>query len=267
MSEELLVDVDEHGVMLVTLNRPEKMNALSAAISAGLMNALDRASREDDIRAVVITGAGRAFCAGAEIRPDRDPTTGAEGPVPRHARLDHFGGSGRAVEAFAHCDVPILAAINGPTAGAGFGLALCCDIRFVAESARLGPIFMKRGLASDYGVLYWLPKLVGAARAYEIIYDGDLLDARRALEVGIANRVVPDEQLLAETLAYARKVAAGPPLAYTYVRRLVRRSFDLPMHEFLELEWTYQANLLRTHDAREGFAAFVERREPRFRGE
>jgi 2-(1,2-epoxy-1,2-dihydrophenyl)acetyl-CoA isomerase len=171
------------------------------------------------------------------------------------------------VETFAACDVPIIAAINGPAVGAGFGLAMCCDVRFLGESARIGPIFIKRGLAADYGASYWLPRVVGPARAYEIFYDGDPLPAQRALEVGIAQRVYPDDRLLEETLAYARKIAAGPPLATTYIRRLVARSLDTPLHEFVETEWSWQSNLLRTRDAVEGFRAFVERREPTWVGE
>lgn len=270
MPDEVLTEVDDHGVMLATFNRPEQMNALNAGLTTGLLAALERASRDDDIRALVITGTGRAFCAGAEIsgtvNPTADDTGNGAGPIPRHARLDHFGGSGRTAEAFANCDVPVIAAVNGATAGAGFGIALCCDLRFVAASARLGPIFIKRGVASDYGAAYWLPKVVGAARAYELMYDGDVIPADRALAIGLASRVVPDDRLLDETLAYARRLAAGPPLATTYLRRLLRRSWDMPQHEFLELEWSYQAALLRTADAREGFASFLEQRAPRFEG-
>jgi 2-(1,2-epoxy-1,2-dihydrophenyl)acetyl-CoA isomerase len=266
MSDEVVIELDEHGVLLATFNRPEQMNALNAGLGEGLLAALDRASRDDDVRALVLTGNGRAFCAGAEITAASDPSRGASGPVPRHARLDHLGGSGRTAEAFANCDVPVIAAINGATAGAGFGIALCCDLRFVAQGARLGPIFIKRGVASDYGVAYWLPRIVGAGRAYELMYDGDLIDADRALAIGLANRVVPDDRLLDETLAYARKIAAGPPLGTTELRRLLRRSWDMPLRDFLELEWTAQAALLRTADAREGFTSFVEQRAPHFEG-
>src|SRR5436190_6231216 len=169
MPDEFLVDVDDHGVMLFTFNRPEQMNSVTPAVNAGLVAAIERASTEDDVRALVITGNGRAWCAGAEIRADRDPTRGTDAPAPRHARQDHFGGSGRIVEAFANCDVPIIAAVNGVAAGMGFGLSLCCDIRYLAESARVGSIFIKRGLATDGGASYWLPRIVGVARAYEIV--------------------------------------------------------------------------------------------------
>ncbi|MDA0366080.1 MAG: enoyl-CoA hydratase-related protein [Chloroflexi bacterium] len=268
MSEDVLIEVDTHGVMLVTLNRPERMNSLSGDLISGVMGAIDRASKDDDVRALVLTGNGRAFCAGAEVSENSNPSAGGgRQKPPRNVQLDHFSSSGRMAEAFANCDVPVIGAINGVAAGGGFGIAMCMDVRFMAESARIGTIFIKRGIAADYGLAYWLPRLVGPAKAYELIYDGNLIDAARCLELGLANRVYPDEQLLEETLAYARRIAAGPPLAYTYVRRLMRRSLDQNLHDSLELEWTYQSSLLRTGDAREGFASFLERREPKFSGE
>ena len=263
---ELLVEVDQHGVMLATFNRPEQMNALSAALTAQLLDALQRASQDDAVKALVLTGTGRAFCAGAEVSADRSPVSGGTGPN-RHHRLDHRGTSAATAEAFAGCDVPVIAAINGPAVGAGFGIACCCDIRLMASSARIGSIFIKRGLAADYGASYWLPRIVGAAQAYEVFYDGSPMSAERALEIGLAHRVINDEALLDEALGYARKIAAGPPLAYTYIRRLIQRSSELTLHDFLELEWSYQSNLLVTDDAAEGFASFLERREPAFTGQ
>ncbi len=255
--------------MLVTFNRPEQMNSLGGGITAGLLGALKQASEDDEVKAVVLTGNGRAFCAGAEVSSGSSPASGGgEGRMPsRHARLDHRGGSSRTVEAFANCDVPIIAAINGPAVGAGFGIACCCDIRILGESGRIGSIFIKRGVASDYGASYWLPRIVGTANAFEIFYDGGLLPADRALQVGLAQRVVPDDALLDEALGLARKIAAGPPLAYTYLRRLIQKSTEMSIHEFIELEWTYQTNLLSTSDATEGFRSFVESRDPQFTGQ
>jgi len=262
--QELLTEKRD-GVMLITLNRPHVMNALGGSMGRDLLAAIEDASRDDDVHAVVITGTGRAFCAGAEISLGRDPTTGRS-TLTRHERLDHRGGSARAVETFAASDVPIIAAVNGPAVGAGFGLAMCCDVRFMSESARIGPIFIKRGLAADYGASYWLPRVVGPAKAYEIFYEGEPMSATRALEVGVAQRVYPDDRLLEESMAFARRIASGPPLATTYIRRLVARSLDTPMHEFVETEWSWQSNLLRTEDAVEGFRAFTERRDPEFHG-
>jgi 2-(1,2-epoxy-1,2-dihydrophenyl)acetyl-CoA isomerase len=264
---DLIVEVDEHGVMLASLNRPEQMNALSGSMLGALRDAIRRASDDDAVKALVLTGVGRAFCAGAEVSAGSTPAGGTSETPSRHARLDHRGSSGVMAEQFAACDVPVIAAINGPAVGAGFGIACCCDIRIMAESARIGSIFIRRGLAADYGASYWLPRIVGTARAYEVFFDGNPMPASRALEIGLVHRVVNDETLLDEALAYAREIAAGPPLAYTYIRRLIQRAGEMPLHDFVELEWSYQANLLRTGDAAEGFRSFLERRPPVFTGE
>ena len=263
MSDDLRIAVDD-GVMLATLNRPDVMNAMSKSVVEGLIAAVDDASRRDDVHALVVTGEGRGFCAGAEVGTD-DSIANLDTDS-RFERIDRRGLSGRFVLAFADSDVPIIAAVNGPAVGAGFGLALSCDVRFLADSARVGPIFIRRGLAADFGASYWLPRIVGIARAYEIFYEGDLLDAERCLDLGLANRVVPADRLLEEALDYGRRIAQGPPLGYTSVRRMLLRSGELPMANFLEYEWSAQRELLASEDSAEGFAAFAERRDPVFKG-
>ena len=260
MTDSVLFDLDD-GVLTVTLNEPETMNSLTPGISQGIAEAMERAA-DDAVRAVVLTGNGRGFCAGASI-------TGSSrgGPTSRSERLDQKGSSARTVEAFANCEKPIIGAINGAAVGAGFGLAVCCDVRILGESARMGSIFIKRGLASDYGAAFWLPRLVGTAKAFEIMYSGELLEAQACEAVGLANRVVPDGQLLTEAQSFARMIADGPPLAYTVVRRMLQRSHDMPMAEFAEYEWTSQKLLLKTKDSAEAFKAFREKREPKFIGE
>ncbi len=267
MSDSVLIDVTD-GVMTVTLNEPESMNALSPAISTGLLDALDQASRDDDARVMILTGAGRGFCAGATVGGSGFGGDGSERAMPsRYARMERRGGSSATVEAFADCDVPVIAAINGAAAGAGFGIAMCCDVRFMGESARIGSIFIKRGIASDYGAAYWLPRIIGMANAYEVMYDGSLMTAERCLELGIAQHVVPDDQLLEKATEYARKIAAGPPMAYTALRRMFQRSTTMHIKDFVEYEWTAQAALLSSKDVAEGFGAFLERRDPTFTGE
>lgn len=263
-----------NGILVATLNRPEMMNSLSAELTSGLIEALDRASTDDDVRVVVLTGNGRAFCAGAEVTAERAPagvgSGGATGAPPqrsRHDRMNTRAGSSDAVLAFARCDVPIIGAINGVAAGGGFGIALCCDVRIFAESARIGSIFIKRGVAADYGAAYWLPRIVGVSKAFELFYDGNVIDSARALELGLANRVVPDDEFMDEVMAYAAQIAAGPPMGYTGVRRLILDSVDgIERGVFLDREWAAQAALLRTNDAAEGFKSFIERREPEFTG-
>ena len=263
--------VVEGGVMTVTLNRPERMNSLSPELTSGLLDAVQRASADDDVRVMVLTGAGRAFCAGAEVSADRMPAggNGATPPArPRSDRMNFRAGSVETAQAFANCDVPIIGAINGVAAGGGFGLALCCDVRIFAESARIGSIFIKRGLAADYGAAYWLPRLVGVSKAFELFYDGNVVDSATALELGLANRVVPDDELASEVRAYAEQIAAGPPMGYTAIRRLIVESVDsIDRLTYLDREWTAQSALLRTDDAAEGFRSFVERRDPRFTGQ
>ena len=266
MSDEFLTELTSDGVLIATFNRPEQMNALNTASRQGLHAALHRATHDPDVRALLLTGNGRAFCAGAEVTPDKDPTRG-EGSTPGvFQRTDPLQDSGRMAIAFAECRVPVIAAVNGFAVGAGFGIVTCCDVRIMGESARIGPIFIKRGVASDYGAAYWLPRIVGIARAYEIFYNGNPIDAATSLEIGLANRVVPDEKLLDETLEVAAQYAAGPPLGNARIRQLLTRSIDTPMRDFLELEWAYQADLLRTNDAGEGFRSFVEQRSPNFTG-
>ncbi len=262
MADSVLFDLDD-GVLTVTLNEPESMNALTPGISKGISEALERAE-DDAVRVLLLTGSGRGFCAGAAIGVGGISGGGGKS---RSQRLDQRGGSGRSVEAFSRCDKPIIAAVNGAAVGAGFGLALCCDVRILGESARMGSIFIKRGLASDYGAAYWLPRIVGMSKAYDILYSGDLLNAQQCLEVGLASRVVADDQLAGEARALARKIADGPPLAYTVLRRMMQRTSDMDVATFAEYEWTSQKLLLETQDSVEGFKAFNEKREPKFTGE
>ena len=264
------------GILVATLNRPEKMNSLSAELTSGLLAAIDRASKDDDVRVMVLTGEGRAFCAGAEVSNERAPAGAAgsdgtgTGTPPARSRFDRMNaraGSAETAEAFARCDVPIIGAINGVTAGGGFGIALCCDVRIFAESARIGSIFIKRGVAADYGAAYWLPRIVGVSKAFELFYDGNVIDSARALELGLANSVVPDDRFMDEVMAYAARIAAGPPMGYTGIRRLILDSVDaIGRDVFLDREWAVQAALLRSSDAAEGFRSFLEHRDPAFTG-
>lgn len=263
MEPSLKAEKLETGVMLVTLNRPETLNALDAEMGTMLIDAINDASQDDAVKAMVLTGAGRGFCAGANAT--RIGAAQDEIP-PRSLRTDRLSSSGHFIEAMANCDVPVIAAVNGAAAGGGFGIAMCCDIRFMAASARMGTIFIKRGLSSDYGLSLWLPRIIGLARAFELCYDGNTIDSARALEIGLVNRVYPDEALLAETLAYAAKIAKGPPLGYTSLRKLLMRSSAPDRADFAEYEWGEQARLLQTKDCLEGFRSFLEKREPTFKG-
>ena len=265
MSDPHLLTHVEDGVMLVTLNRPEVMNALSEEMITLLLDTIAEANADDDTSALVLTGAGDAFCAGAELG-EGGRWTGAHLVPTRQERLDRRGLSTTVALAFLESDVPIIGAINGIAVGGGFSLALCCDLRFMADTASMGSIFIKRGLASDFGTAYLLPRIVGLGRAHELLYDGDPVEAERCLELGLVNRVVPPDALLDQALACARKIANGPPLAYTFVRRMLQRSAELPITHFLEYEWTSQRSLFESRDTREAFRAFVEHRDTKFQG-
>jgi 2-(1,2-epoxy-1,2-dihydrophenyl)acetyl-CoA isomerase len=212
----------------------------------------------------VLTGSGRGFCAGADLSTGGPAGSGSG--EPGRSVIVEKRGPADLIEELANCNVPLIGAINGAAAGAGFGLSLCMDIRIASDRARMGTIFIKRGVGPDWGTSYWLPKLVGIPKAYELLYSGDLLTADEALQIGLVNRVVPHDSLMEETLAYARMIANGPPIAYTYTRRSVIQGIHNNLERQMVLEWTQQSEVLRTKDAREGFAAFLEKRDPVFKG-
>lgn len=261
---ETLEELTDDGILILTLNRPAQMNALSHGLQQGILAAVKRAKHDNDVKVIVVTGAGRGFCAGADVS-DGGPA-GNAAKQPGRAQIAEKRGPTDIVTALANSDVPLIGAINGPAVGAGFGLSLCLDVRIASDKARMGSIFIKRGVGPDWGVSYWLPKIVGIPRAYEILYSGELLDAKSAQEEGLVSRVVPHDQLMEEALNYARMIANGPPIAYTYTRRALMHSIHNNLDEHMVFEWTQQLELLQTEDAKEGFKAFLEKREPKFDG-
>ena len=265
---DIIRELTDDGILIVTFNRPDQMNAINGGINDGIIEAAADTKTDDRIRVLVLTGNGRGFSSGADLSsggPAR-PEGGGESTSSRRSAIVNKQGPARTVEALADADVPVIGAINGAAAGAGFGLALCCDIRIASDQARLGTIFIKRGVGPDYAASFWLPRILGLPKAFELFYSGELLNAQQALELGLVSRVVPHDSLMAETLSYARMIANGPPLAYTYSRRALIQSLDNDLHRHLVLEWTQQVELLNTNDAREGFKAWVEKRAPDFRG-
>ena len=261
---DLLREETEDGILVLTLNRPDKMNALSEELRLGVRDAARESKVNDTIRCIVLTGNGRGFCAGADLSTG-GPVRDVSEPRPRSQFVDKVGMDDM-VLALEDADVPVLGAINGVAAGAGFGVALACDVRFASDQARMGPIFIKRGIGPDAGTSYFLPRLVGVAKALEILYRGDLMDAQTLLQLGLVNQVVPHDKLMDETMAFARLIAKGPPLAYTYTRRAILRSLEHDLRRHLEYERSNQNELLATADAAEGFKAFAEKREPDFTG-
>jgi 2-(1,2-epoxy-1,2-dihydrophenyl)acetyl-CoA isomerase len=249
------------GVRTITLDRPEKLNAVNGALAEALIAALDDAHREDAVRVVVITGAGRAFCAGLDISaPPEIPTaTLAE-------RLDPYAWVGRWVQGVVACEKPVIAAVNGPAAGAGFGLALACDIRLMSASATMTAGYVRRGLSPDAGVSYFLPRHVGLARAADILLTGRDVDAAEAERIGLVAMVAPEETLVDAVGSYAKRIAHGAPVAHALTKRLLLRALDQPLDAQLREELSHIKYCFTTSDVREAMGAFREKRPPRFEG-
>lgn len=258
----LLIETSADGVRTITLDRADKLNAVNDALSASLSSAVAHAAAEDAVRVIVITGAGRAFCAGLDLsQPPSLPT------ATRVDRLDPYAWVGTWVRTILSCEKPVIAAVNGPAAGAGFGLALACDVRIVASSARMTAGYVRRGLSPDAGVSWLLPRHVGLARASDILLTGRDIDAAEAERIGLAAHVVADAGFTDGVRAYASQLAAGPPIAQALTKRLLARSLDTALDAALRDELVYIKECFATADVAEAIAAFREKRAPTFRGE
>lgn len=257
----LLVATTGDGVRTITLNRPDRLNAVNPALSLELPAALAEATDDDAVRVVVLTGAGRGFCAGLDLADPAMP-----GQDTRADRLDALAWVGRWVQAVVACEKPVIAAVNGPAAGAGFGLALACDLRLVSDVATMTAGYVRRGLSPDAGVTYLLPRLVGLARAADVILTGRDVDAAEAERIGLASRVLPAGDFAGAVAAYARQLAAGPPVALALTKRLLAQSFDRPLEAQLRDELTHIRTCFATRDVAEAVAAFREKRRPTFAG-
>ena len=252
------------GVAYLTLNRPEALNAITPAQRDVLIGLLGDASADPTIRAVVLTGTGRGFCAGADLRGG-GASTGAErvaGDVARMIRL----GAQRLIAAVLDCEKPVIAAVNGTAAGLGAHLALACDLVLAAESARFIEVFVRRGLVPDGGGAYLLPRLIGPQRAKELMFFGDALTAPEAERLGLVNRVVPDAELEKTAREWAERLATGPTRALALTKQLVNASLDSDRATAFAAEAAAQEINMTTEDAQEGVASYVERRSPEYRG-
>lgn len=247
-------------VATLTLDRPDALNALTVSLKEELAKALRSVARDRGVRAVILTGAGRAFCAGQDLRERLEP---GAAPLTTEVR-DRYN---PIVLAMRRLEKPIVGAINGVAAGAGASLAFACDIRIAAEGASFVLAFGRVGLVPDSGATWLLPRLVGASRAAELALTGGALTAVEAERIGLVSRVVPGEVLADEARGLALRLAAGPPVATALTKRALNRSFDATLEEQLEYEAVLQGIAGATADHAEGIAAFVEKRPPTFRGE
>jgi 2-(1,2-epoxy-1,2-dihydrophenyl)acetyl-CoA isomerase len=264
---EHLLAREEDGVAVLTLNRPEARNAMSADMNAGLERALDYAERSNSVRCVVITGAGGAFCAGGDVKGMASGGGGGAGPTLDERihtqRLNQRNTAGRMYL----MPKPVLASLPGPAAGAGLALALAADLRIMADSTFITTAFARVGFSGDYGGSFFLSHLVGSGKAKELYFLSDRVSADECLRLGIANYLAPAAELEAATLALARRLAAGPPVAYRYMKENFNRAaMGAGVIECLDLEATHHVHAGLTEDHREAAKAFVEKREPVFRG-
>jgi 2-(1,2-epoxy-1,2-dihydrophenyl)acetyl-CoA isomerase len=258
----LLYDVRER-IATLTLNRPERLNALGDTLRDDLYDALMKAAADPEVRVLVITGAGRGFCSGGDVKSmsERDQSGEAVPASEKFAPMRD-----RIVLAMRECPKPIIAAINGAAAGAGMNLALACDLRIASSAAKFSQAFVKRGLHPDWGGSWFLPRIVGSAKACELIFTGDSIDAARALELGIVNAVVAPDALMDESYKLARRIADGPPVAIQLAKRAIYHNEAVDLRAGLEFESFAQNVCKETEDAKEGVKAFVEKRPPIFRG-
>ena len=248
-------------VATLTLRRPEVKNALGPAEWQKLDELARRAGADPSVRVLVVTGAGGVFSAGGDLRsmPERLA-------LPRPVRQANLLSDAQVVRTLRELPKIVIASIEGAAVGAGLSLALACDVRLAADDARLGAAFHKVGLTGDFGLLWLLPRVVGPARAMDLLLSAEILDAARAEALGLVTRVVPKEKLADETRAYAARVADGPPLATAFTKRGLHLSAERGLAEMLAWEAEAQAACSKSEDAREGVAAFLERRPPRFTG-
>ncbi len=253
----------EDAVATLTFDRPERLNALTFEVYADLRELLAEIPQRDEVRAVVITGTGKGFCSGGDVRD----IIGALQEMGTKELLEFTRMTGSVVQRMRECPQPIVAAVNGVAAGAGAVIALAADLRVLARSASFAFLFTRVGLAgADMGAAYLLPRLVGLGRATELLILGDDVDAERALELGLAYRVVDDEDLPGEADALAGRLARGPALAHATTKLLLAREQDLDLAGALELEAMTQALLMTSQDHREFYRAFQEGRDPRWSG-
>ncbi len=259
--ESVIVEVAD-GIGTITLNRPDKLNAFAGRMRQEIAEAVRVMAEDAAARVIVITGAGRAFCAGADIGYMQELT--ARNDVDGFRALVEAGRE--VVTTIRGTPKPVVASLNGPAAGGGANLALSCDFRIASDRASIGQTFNRIGLHPDWGGTFFLPRLVGVAKALELIFSAEMVPAEEALRIGLVNRVVPHEQLAAETRAVATMLAAKPPLALALAKRAVYASDAAGLSEMLDVELEHQLACFQSEDAKEGLAAFLDKRAPRFRG-
>ena len=264
MYEEILFDVQGH-VATITLNRPERLNAFSDTMLGEWADAIRSCARDEDVRVVVLTGSGRGFCAGADLKA-RAQRNATEDVTPASRRNSLRYTVHQVAQATQLLDKPYIVAVNGAAVGAGMDMCSMADIRFASDRARFGMSYVNVGLVPGNGGAWMLPRLFGVQKALDLLWTGELFDANRALELGYVFKVFPHEELMASTYSYANRLAAGPPIAIQAMKQLVYRGLTTNFSEALMAAQSAMALVQSTDDAKEGPQAFVEKRPPNFTG-
>ncbi|MEE8434996.1 MAG: enoyl-CoA hydratase [bacterium] len=265
MSDDLIVEI-KNRVGVMTMNRPDKLNALTAEMNRAARDALLGFAASEEVGCVVLTGAGRGFCAGGDVSAMQQGREIGEGGTPLETKIDLLR-QGQEFSWLLHSlPKPTLAVVNGPAAGAGLGLALSCDLRIASERARLGTAYARVGYGGDYGTTWQLTRLVGPAKAKELFFLPDMLDAEEALRLGLVNRVVSEDRLMDEAMEIAERIASGPLISYRYMKANVNAAVTADFRTLLDREAETHLRCGETEDHAEGVAAFMEKREPVFTG-
>jgi 2-(1,2-epoxy-1,2-dihydrophenyl)acetyl-CoA isomerase len=259
---DVVLSARDGAVLTLTLNRPEALNALNRETTGALRTAFEAASNDRQVGAIILTGAGRAFCAGADLKDVSARQQAGDTDLGADLRTNYAP----MIRAIRACPKPVIAALNGTAAGAGLSLALACDLRIGAVGAQLIVVFVRVGLVPDAGSLFFLTRMLGLSKATELALTGEPLSADDAHRLGLVAAVVPPEQLMAAALERARRLAEGPRQTYALIKRGIERALDLDLEQTLELESQLQAAAAKTPDAQEAIRAFIEKRKPQFEG-
>jgi enoyl-CoA hydratase/carnithine racemase len=260
-TDELIVAFQDH-ILTITMNRPDRMNAISGPMLGALSDTLMQANIDPEVRAIILTGNGRGFCSGLDLKDQM--ANGASAMGRRAYQLFDLHNSPPIV--INRMDKPMICALNGAAAGYGMDMALGCDIRIASENAKMGAVFARRGVLPESGGCWYLPRLLGWAKAAEVAFLGDVLDAQRSLELGLVNKVVPHDELMTETMKVATRIANNAPLSVQSTKRMMRLGMEESFEAAVDHIYLQLLPLFGSEDFKEGLSAFAERREPQFKG-
>jgi 2-(1,2-epoxy-1,2-dihydrophenyl)acetyl-CoA isomerase len=262
MKYENVIVEKENRIAKIILNRPDRLNSFAGKMREEIYLSIKEMGKDENVRVIILTGAGRGFCSGADVE--------YLAQLNREKNWEGFRGvliaGEKAVSQIRKIEKPVIAMVNGAAAGGGLNLALACDIRIASEKAVFGQTFIRLGLHPDWSGTYFLPRLVGEAKAYELMLTGDVINADEAFRIGMLNRVVPHEELEKVTMELAEKIASYPPTVVRFIKQAAHQSLHSNLQAMLKFEEDVQMVFFKTEDATEGFSAFLEKRKPEFKG-